>query len=153
MENSWFSGLALFIYACVFIAVVVAWAEIFLKTGYNRWLCFLMFIPVINVITFFWFAFSKWPIHEFVSRDWRRKLLEDKKAKLEKEISLLTDSSRTEEKATEVHEEEEIEPEDLNDVKQIKEIEAKNDNLSLYVVFGVFIIIIIFVFIYVVRSC
>ena len=77
MDNGWFSGIALVIYVCIFIATVVAWADIFLKAGYNRWLCLLMFVPIVNIITFFWFAYSKWPINEFVKKGWRKKLLED----------------------------------------------------------------------------
>jgi len=153
MDNGWFSGLALFIYDCVFIAIVVAWAEIFLKAGYNRWLCLLMFVPIVNVITFFWFAFSKWPINEFVSRDWRRKLLEDKKAKLEREISSLTDSSATKENPIEISEEKEIDTEELNDEKELKETEIQNDRLLTYAILGILLAILIGLAVYALGSC
>ena len=83
MDNWWFSGLALFIYSVVFIGIILAWAEIFIKAGQNRWLCFLFVIPVVNLIVFFWFAYSKWPIHEGIGKDWKLKILEAKKVKLE----------------------------------------------------------------------
>jgi type VI protein secretion system component VasK len=95
MDNWWFSGLALFIYSVVFIGIILAWAEIFIKAGQNRWLCFLFVIPVVNLIVFFWFAYSKWPIHEGIGKDWKLKILEAKKVKLETEIKSLKPTQKS----------------------------------------------------------
>lgn len=46
----------------IVIVVVVAWARIFSKSGHSPAFCILMFIPLVNLITFLWFAFSTWPI-------------------------------------------------------------------------------------------
>jgi hypothetical protein len=90
MDSWWFSGIALLLYVCIGAGVIVAWSDIFIKAGYSRWLCFLVIIPVINLIVFFWFAFSKWPIHEVVSRDWRITRLKQKKEKIEQELKLMS---------------------------------------------------------------
>jgi uncharacterized membrane protein YhaH (DUF805 family) len=54
----------LYIFLSVIVGVVslVAWAYIFSKAGYSGWMCLLLIIPVVNVITFLWFAFSDWPV-------------------------------------------------------------------------------------------
>jgi uncharacterized protein YybS (DUF2232 family) len=50
--------------ALVFLALFIfAWAKVFEKAGYAPLLCLLMLIPGVSLIMFFWFAFSKWPIH------------------------------------------------------------------------------------------
>jgi hypothetical protein len=100
MDNWWFSGLAIFFYVCFFIVFIVAWAEIFIKAGYSRWLCFFMIIPLFNVFVFIWFAYSKWPIHELVGGDLRRILLEEKKIKIEKELKSLSEADSTKENKT-----------------------------------------------------
>jgi hypothetical protein len=43
---------------------VFAWSKVFAKAGYSPLLCLLMLIPGVSLITFLWFAFSKWPIHK-----------------------------------------------------------------------------------------
>ena len=43
---------------------VVAWGEIFAKAGRNHWLCLTMVVPGLNVVIFFWFAFSRWSIYK-----------------------------------------------------------------------------------------
>lgn len=45
----------------VLAAFVWGWAKIFSKAGYPALLCLLMFVPFVNLIVFFWFAFSSWP--------------------------------------------------------------------------------------------
>ncbi len=86
----WTSVIAIVLYVVLFIIFIVAWAEIFMKAGYNRWLCFLVVIPIVNLIVFLWFAYSKWPVYELVGKDMRRRILEDKKAKIEQEIESLS---------------------------------------------------------------
>lgn len=80
-----FSGLAIFFYIIFFIAFIVAWGNIFLKAGLSRWYCFLMAVPIVNILLFFIFAFAKWPIHEFISDDWQIKKLDREKQRLERE--------------------------------------------------------------------
>jgi hypothetical protein len=46
----------------LFVIIFVAWAKIFAKAGYASWHWIYMIIPVVNVVWFFVFAFSKWPI-------------------------------------------------------------------------------------------
>jgi len=47
----------------VFLALFIfAWSRIFAKAGYSPILCLLMLVPGVSLITFLWFAFSKWPI-------------------------------------------------------------------------------------------
>jgi hypothetical protein len=51
--------------AIAFIALfVIAWFRVFTKAGHSGFLCILMFLPVINLITFLWFAFSTWPLEK-----------------------------------------------------------------------------------------
>lgn len=45
-----------------FFVFIYGWARIFQKAGHSGALCLLMLVPVLNVIMFFWFAFSTWPI-------------------------------------------------------------------------------------------
>jgi hypothetical protein len=45
-----------------FFLLVALWAQIFHKAGYSRSLVVLMFVPLLNVVVFLWFAFSEWPI-------------------------------------------------------------------------------------------
>ena len=45
-----------------FFLLAALWAQIFHKAGYSRTLVILMFVPLLNVVVFIWFAFSKWPI-------------------------------------------------------------------------------------------
>ncbi len=81
--------LLILLYIAVGVALVVAWAEIFVKAGHNRWLCLAMIVPVVNLIIFLWFAFGKWPVYEFVEEGWQIKRLRLRKEKLEKEILAL----------------------------------------------------------------
>lgn len=81
----WFSPGMIMIYVVLFgvlATVLVAWADIFLKVGYSRWYCFLMVIPVVNIIWLFIFAWRKWPIQDYVEIRWdiekTRKELDEK---------------------------------------------------------------------------
>ena len=47
---------------CIVAVFAAAWAKIFSKAGFSGLLCLLMFIPIANVVTLVWFAFSEWPI-------------------------------------------------------------------------------------------
>jgi hypothetical protein len=52
----------IFIYIAIAVFFFIAWAQIFSKAGYSGWLCLLLIIPLVNIIIFFWFAFSRWPV-------------------------------------------------------------------------------------------
>ncbi len=54
--------LLIFFYIAVAVVVFIAWAQIFSKAGHSGWLCLLLIIPLVNIILFFWFAFSQWPV-------------------------------------------------------------------------------------------
>jgi Na+/melibiose symporter-like transporter len=58
--------LYIFLSAVFGILFIAAWASIFSKAGYSGWFCLLLFIPVVNIILFLWFAFSTWPVHKNV---------------------------------------------------------------------------------------
>ena len=44
--------------------VVVGWpyARIFSRAGYSKWLSLLILIPLVNLITIWWFAFADWNV-------------------------------------------------------------------------------------------
>lgn len=41
---------------------VFAWVRILAKAGYSGWWVVAGFVPVVNLILFFVFAFAEWPI-------------------------------------------------------------------------------------------
>lgn len=47
-----------------FIVWVVLMVLIFKKAGYSGLQIILLFIPLINVIVFIWFALTEWPIEK-----------------------------------------------------------------------------------------
>jgi hypothetical protein len=51
--------------------VIWGWAKIFSKAGYSPLLGILMIVPGVGLITFFWFAFSRWPIRRRLDSDAR----------------------------------------------------------------------------------
>mgnify|MGYP000945251271 CR=1 FL=1 len=57
----WFGGFWIILYVALGILWLYAWAEIYRKAGHSRWLCLLMIVPAVNVITFLWLAFHAWP--------------------------------------------------------------------------------------------
>jgi hypothetical protein len=54
------------------LAVIAAsiWASvrIFQKAGYSGWLAVLYLIPLVNILTFFWFATTEWPVEAELRR-------------------------------------------------------------------------------------
>ena len=56
------------VYVVIALIVVVAWWKIFSKAGHAGALSLLLFIPLVNVIMFLWFAFSDWPVLKEVRR-------------------------------------------------------------------------------------
>ena len=57
----------------IFCAIVIALpcSRIFAKAGHSPWLCLTLFVPLVNLIILFWFAFSTWPIEAELLR-WRQ---------------------------------------------------------------------------------
>ncbi len=46
------------------VLVVVPFWQIFTKAGYSGWLSLLMLVPLVNLITLWFLAFSSWPALE-----------------------------------------------------------------------------------------
>jgi len=46
-----------------FVLFILPYCKIFAKAGFSRWLGLLMVIPIVNIGLLFFFAFTKWPIH------------------------------------------------------------------------------------------
>jgi len=44
------------------VVIWLPWSRIFSKAGYSPWLSLTIFVPLVNLIVLFWFAFSEWPI-------------------------------------------------------------------------------------------
>lgn len=75
------------------VASIASTAEVFKKAGYNPWLSLLIIVPGINLIAWFWFAFSKWPILSMFSKEREIQRLKEKKEKLENAISSMAGSA------------------------------------------------------------
>jgi len=60
-ESTWMMGGPFGMLAIVILVVVVPFWFIFSKAGHSGWLSLLMLIPMVNVITLYFLAFSKWP--------------------------------------------------------------------------------------------
>ena len=54
----------LIILAVVLAVVLYPWSKIFRKAGYTGWLCVLLIIPLVNLVTLWWFALAQWPIEK-----------------------------------------------------------------------------------------
>ncbi len=48
----------------VFIFYMIMWWNIFSKAGYSGARSLLLLIPIVNLIIFIMFAFSKWPVQQ-----------------------------------------------------------------------------------------
>jgi uncharacterized membrane protein YhaH (DUF805 family) len=55
-------GILIVFYLIVLVLSLVAWAQILKKAGYNPWWVLIAFVPLVNFIMFFVFAFSEWPV-------------------------------------------------------------------------------------------
>jgi uncharacterized membrane protein YhaH (DUF805 family) len=66
-----FAGLGLVALAAVY-AVAVIWplARIIRRAGYSGWWVLASFVPVVNIVLFWWFAFMKWPAQRELEQ-WR----------------------------------------------------------------------------------
>lgn len=52
------------VWAVVGIAMLVGYVFILRKAGYSGWLVLLGLIPLVNLVLFFVFAFSEWPVEK-----------------------------------------------------------------------------------------
>ena len=52
----------------ILFLLAALWGQIFHKAWYSRWLGALLFVPIVNLVTIFWFAFSKWPLESEIER-------------------------------------------------------------------------------------
>ncbi|SMB80350.1 conserved hypothetical protein [Desulfonispora thiosulfatigenes DSM 11270] len=52
---------SLFNLLIIMVCVIIPFWQIFTKAGYPGWLCFFLFIPLINIVVLFFLAFSDWP--------------------------------------------------------------------------------------------
>ncbi len=50
------------LYLAIVVASIVGTAKIISKAGYSAWFVLLAFVPLVNVVMFFVFAFSDWPV-------------------------------------------------------------------------------------------
>ena len=55
-------------YLAMLAALVWALVRISQRAGYSGWMAVLYLIPVVNVLTFFWFAAAEWPVEEKLRR-------------------------------------------------------------------------------------
>lgn len=57
------AGLVLaIVYFGFFVLSIAACVKIISKAGYSGWWILIAFVPAVNVVMFFVFAFSEWPI-------------------------------------------------------------------------------------------
>lgn len=54
--------LVLVIYFAAVIIALIPWWRIARKAGYSGAWSLVIFIPLVNFIVLYWFAFSKWPL-------------------------------------------------------------------------------------------
>jgi hypothetical protein len=71
--NTGFGFLGFVIWLVFFIPVMWAYVNIVRKAGYSGWNALWLFVPVANVVMFFVFAFSVWPIEQRVAEMERAK--------------------------------------------------------------------------------
>jgi uncharacterized membrane protein YhaH (DUF805 family) len=60
-------GVVLFlviVYLAVAVLMIVAWVKIISKAGYSGWWILIGLVPVVNLVMFLVFAFSRWPALE-----------------------------------------------------------------------------------------
>jgi uncharacterized membrane protein YhaH (DUF805 family) len=46
----------------IFVVTLIAYISIIHKAGYSGWWVLLVFVPLVNLIMLFVFAFSEWPV-------------------------------------------------------------------------------------------
>ena len=56
------SILHLLIVVVILILYFVPIVKILQKAGYSGWWCLIVFVPLVNVVMFYVFAFANWPV-------------------------------------------------------------------------------------------
>lgn len=56
------------LYICFAVLFLIAWVKIITKAGYSGWWVLTGLVPLVNIIMFFVFAFSQWPVLKGSSR-------------------------------------------------------------------------------------
>lgn len=59
---------SLFISLAILLVLMWPYVKIVQKAGYSGWHVLWMFLPIVNLVMLFVFAFSRWPIEEKVDR-------------------------------------------------------------------------------------
>lgn len=54
-------GAIFIVYLVVIVLTLYAWGQILRKAGYSPWWAVVGFVPVLNLVMFFVFAFARWP--------------------------------------------------------------------------------------------
>jgi len=62
MTFAFVTGPEFVIFVLVVLIAIVPYWKIFSKAGYSGALSLLLFVPLLNIILLFWFAFAEWPI-------------------------------------------------------------------------------------------
>jgi hypothetical protein len=61
-------GVLLVLYFAVIIAMIIGYAKIISQAGYSPWFVLLGLVPLVNIVMFFVFAFSDWPVSQELER-------------------------------------------------------------------------------------
>ncbi|MCO7273733.1 DUF805 domain-containing protein [Cellulosimicrobium cellulans] len=62
-EYGWaFGTAALVLYVAVAVIFLIAYIRIIQKAGYSGWWILVGLVPILNVVMFLVFAFSRWPV-------------------------------------------------------------------------------------------
>lgn len=51
------------VYVVIMVAALAAYVTIIRKAGWSGWWILIAFVPFVNVVMFFVFAFAEWPVH------------------------------------------------------------------------------------------
>jgi hypothetical protein len=55
-------GAAVAVYIAILVVFLIAYIRIIQKAGYSGWWILIGFVPIVNVVMFLVFAFSRWPV-------------------------------------------------------------------------------------------
>ncbi|WP_084398862.1 hypothetical protein [Henriciella aquimarina] len=56
----------LIFYLAVIGVFVLAWWRVWEKAGFRGAWSLLMFVPIVNIASFFYLAFAEWPVHRML---------------------------------------------------------------------------------------
>ncbi|QZN85569.1 DUF805 domain-containing protein [Cellulomonas sp. C5510] len=59
-------GVGLVVAVAVWLIVLIAYIRIIQKAGYSGWWILIGLVPVVNVVMFLVFAYSRWPVQREV---------------------------------------------------------------------------------------